>query len=473
MTLRTRIIFGYILLVVGAFALIVSLAFNEVRPRYLEAVEESTVDTAELLAAILAQQISGNSLELATVAGAMHSLETRRFSAKIFAVEKDRVDLRVYVTDTAGSLLYDSSGEAKPGTDFSHWRDIALTLRGEYGARSTRTMPEDPTTSVIYVAAPIMKNGTLYGVVTVGKPKSDVAFFIDVAKRKLLLTLGIIGLTAVGLAIAASFWITGPINRLLRHVQRIRQGEPGGLPRSGSPEVNALGAAIAEMQKELEGKNYIEDYVRALTHEMKSPLTGIKGAGEILRDHVADAAAVKFLNNIDSETERLRSLIDRMLQLSRVENIRSLTTSRISVAGLMQTLHETFQAELARKQLELRTDIPSSLQVTGDELLLRQALGNLLANAVDFSPPGACITVTAAEGPGEIHLTIRDHGTGLPDYAAGKIFDKFFSLARPDTGKKSTGLGLPFVKEVISLHNGSVAVRNAHPGLEVEIRLPS
>ncbi|MDR2820130.1 MAG: hypothetical protein LBB60_06345, partial [Desulfovibrio sp.] len=82
------------------------------------------------------------------------------------------------------------------------------------------------------------------------------------------------------------------------------------------------------MQTKLEGKNYIDDYVRALTHELKSPLTGIRGAGEILRDHVADGNTVKFLDNIDADVERLRSLVDRMLQLSRLENVRAVNRTK-------------------------------------------------------------------------------------------------------------------------------------------------
>lgn len=472
MKLRTRIILGYILLVAGSFSLILYLILNEVRPRYLEAVEESTVDTAELLAALLAQDISAGRLDLENLDAAMSSLADRVFSAKIFQAEKQKVDLRVYITDNQGRLLYDSAGQGRPGDDFSNWRDVNLTLQGRYGARSTRLDPEDPTSSVLYIAAPILKDGQLFGVVTVGKPKNSVSFFIAIARKKFFQTLLLVGGTAIILGIVFSAWITWPIYKLIDYVNAIRQGAPKRLPLLGHSEIGELGAALDEMQTQLEGKNYIEDYVRALTHEMKSPLTGIKGAEEILRDHVADAQGIKFLNNIDAETRRLQSLVERMLQLSRLENVKTIAKTRISAPALFQELARIFQTQLTAKNLRLLIQAPQSMTIEGDELLLRQALGNLIANALDFSPAGGQITLTALEKRGRLGISIADQGPGIPDFALPKVFDKFFSLNRPGSGKKSTGLGLPFVREVISLHGGEIGLNNLSPGLEVRITLP-
>lgn len=117
-------------------------------------------------------------------------------------------------------------------------------------------------------------------------------------------------------------------------------------------------------------------------------------------------------------------------------------------------------------------DVPSPLTLEGDELLLRQALGNLIANSIDFSPAGSTITLAVSATARSLTITVRDQGTGIPDFAVPKVFDKFFSLDRPGTGKKSSGLGLPFVKEVVSLHEGEIQLHNAAPGLEARITLP-
>ena len=109
----------------------------------------------------------------------------------------------------------------------------------------------------------------------------------------------------------------------------------------------------------------------------------------------------------------------------------------------------------------------------GEAFLLRQALTNLLDNAIDFSPAGGTVSVCAAHAGQWLELRIRDHGPGIPDYAQERVFERFYSLPRPAGGKKGTGLGLPFVREIAELHGGSVSLAN-HPdgGAEALLRLP-
>ena len=106
--------------------------------------------------------------------------------------------------------------------------------------------------------------------------------------------------------------------------------------------------------------------------------------------------------------------------------------------------------------------------VEGDALLLRRAIGNLLDNAIDFSPTGGRVTLQLAvngQRGGSVDIIVRDQGPGIPDYADDKVFERFYSLARPHSQKKSTGLGLAFVKEIAELHRGRVSLRNAGEGV--------
>ena len=472
MNLRLRIILTFTLLMVAAFSAIIWLIINDVRPRYLEAVEESTVETAEIIAAMLSEQAYEGQLSVDGIRATMNAVGERAFSARIYTIVKRNVSLRVYVTDAGGKLLYDSTGMAAPGEDFSQWRDVFLTLKGQYGARSTRTIPDEPSSQVIFVAAPIRKNGDILGVVSVGKPTNSISFLIAIAQKRFLLSLLLVAGVAMALSVGLSYWITRPVKRLTQYATAIRKGEERRLPELGSPEIRDLGVAMEEMQAKLEGKNYIEDYVRALTHELKSPLTGIKGAGEILHDHVTDQDGAKFLNIINTEVDRLHSLVDRMLQLSRLENVRAINRTKFEASGFLQLLADSFQTQLAAKDMLLDVDAPEDLVLEGDSFLLRQAVGNLVANAIDFSPCGTRIFVKATHCAEGVSITVRDQGCGMPDFAFDKAFNKFFSLGRPGTGKKSTGLGLPFVAEVLSLHGGTIRLANAEPGLEATITLP-
>ena len=109
----------------------------------------------------------------------------------------------------------------------------------------------------------------------------------------------------------------------------------------------------------------------------------------------------------------------------------------------------------------------------GERFLLRSALVNLIQNAIDFTPVGGNIQVAAAAEIGMAIITVRDSGPGIPEYALDRVFERFYSLPRPDTGTKSTGLGLALVREAVTLHGGSVELAN-HPdgGTLATLRLP-
>ena len=105
-----------------------------------------------------------------------------------------------------------------------------------------------------------------------------------------------------------------------------------------------------------------------------------------------------------------------------------------------------------------------SVQITGDRFLLGLALTNLLQNALDFSPSGGTVSCTAQVDATWLCLYIRDHGPGIADYVRQRLFERFFSLPRPDGAPKSTGLGLPLVREIALLHGGNVTLENAEGG---------
>jgi two-component system sensor histidine kinase CreC len=128
----------------------------------------------------------------------------------------------------------------------------------------------------------------------------------------------------------------------------------------------------------------------------------------------------------------------------------------------------------SKKNLSVAVEATGDLWVRGDPFLLHQAVSNLIQNAIDFSPAGSPIEIAATADGDRLDVVVRDHGPGIPDYAKEKVFDKFFSLQRPDTGKKSTGLGLNFVKEVALLHHGEIRLENLPDGgLWARLSLPA
>jgi two-component system sensor histidine kinase CreC len=122
----------------------------------------------------------------------------------------------------------------------------------------------------------------------------------------------------------------------------------------------------------------------------------------------------------------------------------------------------------------LRIDGPdASIRVHGDRFLIGQAVGNLLQNALEFSSRGGNVAVSLRSEASEAVIVVRDHGPGIPDFALAKVFERFYSLARPD-GQRSSGLGLCFVREVAALHRGSIVIANDPAGGAVAtLTLPS
>jgi two-component system sensor histidine kinase CreC len=230
------------------------------------------------------------------------------------------------------------------------------------------------------------------------------------------------------------------------------------------------------MRDALAGRNYVADYVQTLTHEVKSPLSAIRGAAELLQEpSMADADRARFSANIVRETQRIQELVDRMMELTALESRRSLDdTAVIPLRGLLEELAASAQATGAARGLTVELVAGNDANVEGDAFLLRRALANLIDNALDFSPANGKIELMLLVNPRSVDISVRDRGPGIPDYAEDKVFEKFYSLARPHSRKKSTGLGLPFVKEIAELHHGRVTLKNAAegPGAVATLSLP-
>ena len=301
---------------------------DNLEPRYRESVEESLVDTASILASILAEDALDNKLQTEKIGRALEAIYQKKFSANIYDLVKDHVDLRVYVTDSEGIVLYHSFDEGLIGEDYSEWRDVHLTLIGEYGARTTRDNREDPTTTVLYVAAPIEIEGETLGVLTVGKPTKGIKDFIDRARKRIAFGGTIVCLAVILFASLVSAWITRPIENLTSYARAVRDGKRVRLPSLGKGEVEDLGLAFEEMRDALEGKQYVEQYVQTLTHELKSPLTAIQGAAELLPEDMPPEKREQFLLNIKRESIRMRQMVERLLELSSIESLKGLETAK-------------------------------------------------------------------------------------------------------------------------------------------------
>ena len=468
MSKRTRIFIGILLAyALGVGALMVR-QLGDIDPRYRESAEESLVETAQLLAVLVEGASRDGALQTDALAPLFQSLYARRFTADIFGFEKTRVELRLTVVNTYGIVVFDSMNR-HIGADHSKWHDVHLALQGQYGARTSPDVDGDPKTSVMFVAVPVRDTASggdrIIGAVSVGKPVQSFGQFVEAARRKTLLVGATSVVAVLLLAVILSVWLVRPFGVIADYVRYVRAQRSFSLPRLGRRALGALGAAYDEMRDALAGRNYVADYVQTLTHEVKSPLSAIRGAAELLQESMPDADRARFAANIVRETQRIQELVDHMMELTALESRRSLDqTTSIALRPLLEELCASAQASGAARRLRVALAPGADAQVEGDAFLLRRALANLIDNALDFSPPNGTITLSLALQPRSVEVSVRDHGPGVPDYAEDKVFEKFYSLARPHSNKKSTGLGLPFVKEIAELHHGRVTLVNASQG---------
>jgi signal transduction histidine kinase len=236
-------------------------------------------------------------------------------------------------------------------------------------------------------------------------------------------------------------------------------------PHMPGHQMKTLAKALEDMRDALEGREYVENYVQSLTHELKSPVAAILGASEILQGDVPEPKRARFLQNIRSEADRLRDLLERLLHLAALEKQKTLENREsVNLREMLDRAWDHHALIAASREVSLQRDLADELVIQGDPWLIELALSNLIQNAIDFAPKGSAIVIRYYRFDAKAVIEIEDRGPGIPDYARERVFERFYSLPRPDTGKKSTGLGLCFVKEVAQLHGGSVELSNVEGG---------
>ena len=459
MKIGLRILLGYFVVVALAALLLAQVFVQQVKPGVRQTMEDTLVDTANLLAELARDDLLAGRIADGRFARGVRALGGRDIGADIWGFEKRRAQYRIYVTDARGIVVFDSTGAAV-GADYSEWNDVHRTLRGEYGARSTRSDPADDQSSVMHVAAPIRDDaGRIVGSLTVAKPNQAIAPFIERSQAVVMRWGWVLMGAALLVGLVASWWLSRQLAKLRRYADAATAGERAVLPRTAG-EFADLGRALETMRDRLEGKQYVERYVHALTHELKSPLAAIRGAAELLEEgdaaEMAPADRARFVASIRQQGDRMAAMIDKLLALAAVEHRQRIEDPRpVDLGDVLHDVGEDAAQRARQAVVVLRLPGGAPLPVVqGDAFLLRQAIDNLVENAIDFAPADSTVDVSVRQAGGEMVLEIADRGPGVPDYAVGRVFERFYSLPRPRGGSRSSGLGLCFVAEVAALHGG-------------------
>jgi two-component system OmpR family sensor kinase len=296
--------------------------------------------------------------------------------------------------------------------------------------------------------------------------------------RLLLVEALVIAAVLVALGILA--WLVVRIG--LRPLDRI--GETAGaiaagdLSRRVSPatektEVGRLGIALNAMLGRLEeafaerqaSEDRLRRFLADASHELRTPLASIRGYAELFRIGAArDAAGTeKAMHRIEGEAARMGVLVEDLLTLARLDEVRETVRSELDLGALARDAVDDARATAPEREIDVQTESPAG--VRGDAHQLRQVLANLLRNALVHTPPGTAIEVTVRPAGDEVLLVVRDHGPGLPGEDPQALFERFWRAeGGRERGKGGAGLGLAIVAAIVAAHDGHVRAENAPDG---------
>lgn len=457
--------------------LFVNQALEHIKVSIRQSAETTLVDMAQVLAAGLEDDIGAEgTVDTRAFARRFQAALDKEFQADVYQLQKRHIDLHVYVTNGEGVVLYDSRGR-HTGAYYGRWQDVYRTLRGEYGARTSfinpaHTAENDPKQLV--VAAPIRHRQRIVGVVSLAQPVHQFDIFRLAGAQELRYFVAVGILLSLVIIILMSWWLTHALGRLSRYAEAMAVGRKAAKPRFYDPHFARLGQAIEHLRQELDGKQHVEQYIHGLTHELKTPMTDIQAAGEFLQeDDLSHTEQQQLVARILAANRRMQDLVAHMLSLAKLENQQELAQREpVALAAVVATAVDFYRTEAQTRHIRIHGLPLPPVTVMGDALLLEQAVSNLLANALAFCPQGGDIRLHLTHERYRAVLHIFNSGEPIPDYALPRLYERFFSLPRPDGGARSSGLGLSFVAQIMALHGGSVRLANEASGVAAELTLP-
>ena len=220
------------------------------------------------------------------------------------------------------------------------------------------------------------------------------------------------------------------------------------------------------MRKELLLNRQQRNFLLSITHELKSPIAGLKISIETLlnRKNLEEKWRTRLLNNAIKDTERLKNLVDNILMAAKIENQSiSFTTQEINLSQVVEETTRKLKDGIGRN-VPIRLDVQKDVYVIGDPIAITSMVINLIENAIKYSPVEPEIDVKIVYQNKKAHFSVADNGIGISDEDKRRIFDKFYRVGSEDTRKtKGTGLGLFLVQQLTEYHNGQITVTDNKP----------
>lgn len=378
-----------------------------------------------------------------------------------------------------GSRLFYAGVEIFPG-EISGLRDLNRSAldwnvlrRGD--VQTLEFVPPGGDRVFLAAAHPITLGGETFGALVVAKPRAEL-------RERWLVLLGRVGLAflaglavAGGLVLYLSRRLTQPVLALSRAADQVAEGQYGAEipePRS-KDEIGHLAERFREMTERLSLSQKRErNFLMTISHELRTPITAIRGHVEALREGLADDSEAReaSLDIIRMETDRLARLVKDLLDLARLQAHQfRLEEEEVELRRVVEQAYQSFSEEARRRGIDYESALAADPVMTTDGDRVLQVVSNLLQNAFNWTPDGGRISVSLAAGNGTVAVAVTDSGPGIRAEERETIFRPFWS--RDGAG---TGLGLPIALELAHALGGELALESeVGKGSRFELRLPA
>jgi signal transduction histidine kinase len=380
------------------------------------------------------------------------------------------------VLDHGGTVI---GGRDEVGMSLAHVEEVGEAMQGRYASALRKRLPDYPAPPLaslsrgtgvrIFSAFPVISGDRLLGIIYLSRTPNNILRHMYATRDRFVLA----GLTILGLTLLLG-WVTTrtlvrPINRLAAQAQQLGRGNRNALApldHYGTQEFAALGRSFLEMARSLDrNAQYIRDFAAHVSHEFKGPLSAIRGSAELLREHLpdmSDADRTRFLGNIIADTDRLRLLVSRLLELAHAENMpRADTTLDIAAAVDRLALLHGGNGLVITRTGEGRVE--ACISAESFEIVAT----NLIQNSKQAEATAIEMNLETTERASRI--SFKDNGIGISEGNRSRIFEPFFTTRREHGG---TGLGLRIARSLIEVHQGTIQQIPSGHGATFVLTLP-
>jgi two-component system, OmpR family, sensor kinase len=388
---------------------------------------------------------------------------------RLVQISADSVRGRVIVVDRRGRLLADSAG-APAGRSYADRPEVraALSGRGEQITRNSQTLGAD----ILATSVPVLSHGRTDGAVRITQSVSAVHKAVRTSILDLAALAGVVLLLGLAAGAVVAQQIARPIRRLDRAARDVAGGDlDSKVAIEGSAEQRSLARAFNEMTQRIKRLLRVQqDFVADASHQLRTPLTGLRLRLESLGDRLDDGSSDSAeLEAAMREIDRLSLIVDELLVLSRAGE-HELPAERVDLADAAARAAERWQRTARERSIELEVrdgDGPAGAWCAPPDL--DRSIDALLENALRYSPSGSTVTIEVAPG----RVEILDRGPGLEPGEEEAVFDRFSRGSAGRRGPGGSGLGLPIARELTRQWGGEVTLSGREGGgTRAAIRIP-